>query len=123
MAAVFARLVGAARLAARAARARANICPAAAAARGAKGGSRASLVFDGRDVARSRSHWPRVSAAVAASPANRGAAKRYSQAMLAAEEVAARSASRYRSLFMASSAVTAFAAFFVAGAARSHELA
>ncbi len=37
---------------------------------GAKGGSRASLVFDGRDVARSRSEWPRVSAAVAASPAN-----------------------------------------------------
>ncbi len=87
---------------------------------GAKGGSRASLVFDGRDVARSRSEWPRVSAAVAASPANLGAAKRYSEAMLAAEEVAARSASRYRFLFMASSAVTAFAAFFVAGAARSH---
>lgn len=88
----------------------------------AKGGSRASLVFDGKDIERPRSQWPRVAAAVVARPANRGAAIRYSNALLAAEEVAVRSAHRYRRLFLFSSAVTAIASFFVAAAARSHAM-
>jgi hypothetical protein len=88
----------------------------------AKNVSRASLVFDGEDSARSRSQWPRVSAAVAAWPANRDAAKRYSDALLAAEEVAGRSAGRYRRLFLFSSAASAIASFFVAAAAHSHAM-
>jgi hypothetical protein len=92
----------------------------------AKSGSRASLVFDGKDIERSRALWPRVSAAVAAWPANRGAVRRYADALLAAEDVAGRSAARYRRLFLFSSAVSALASLFVASAARSrdmHELA
>ena len=88
----------------------------------AKSGSRASLVFDGKDLERSRAHWPRVSAAVAACPSNLGAANRYSDALLAAEDVAGRSAGRYRRLFLFSSAMTAVASLLVAGAARFHDM-
>ena len=88
----------------------------------AKSGSRASLVFDGDDVERSRAQWPRVSAAVAAWPANRGAARRYSDALLAAEEVAGRSAGRYRRLFLFSFAASALASLWVAGAASFHPM-
>ena len=83
---------------------------------------RASAVFDGRDLASAVAAWPRVSAAIAASPANRGAAKLYSEALLAAEQVAGRSARGYRQLFVLSSAATAVASLLVAGSARFHEL-
>ncbi len=86
-----------------------------------KKGSRASRVFDGKDLERSRSQWPRVGAAVAAWPANRGATKRYSAALLAAEEVAGRNAGRYRRLFLLSFAASAFASLCVAGAAGFHD--
>ena len=89
---------------------------------GADASRRASLVFDGRDLEAPRAHWPRVSAAVGESATNRTAAKRYSQALLAAEDVAARHAGAYRRLFLASSAATVLASAFVAGAARFHEL-
>lgn len=85
-----------------------------------KSGAHASLVFDGTDIERPRSQWPRVSAAMAASPANLNAAKLYADALLAAEDVAGRSAGRYRRLFLFSSAVSAVAAFFVAAASHSH---
>ncbi len=88
----------------------------------AKSGSRASLVFDGKNIERSRALWPRVSAAVAAWPANLGAVRRYADALLAAEDVAGRSAGRYRRLFLFSSAVSALASLFVASAARSHDM-
>jgi hypothetical protein len=88
----------------------------------AKAGARASLIFDGKEIERPRSQWPRVAGAIAARPANRGAAIRYSDALLAAEDVAVRSAHRYRRLFLFSSAVTAVASFFVAAAARSHQM-
>ncbi len=88
----------------------------------AKSGSRASLVFDGKNIERSRALWPRVSAAVAAWPANLGAVRRYADALLAAEDVAGRSAGRYRRLFLLSSAVSALASLFVASAARSHDM-
>jgi hypothetical protein len=84
-------------------------------------GRRASLVFDGQDIERSRALWPRISAAVGATPANIGAAKRYSDAMRAAEDVAGRSANRYRLLFLASSLASVAASLFVARAARFHE--
>jgi hypothetical protein len=87
---------------------------------GAKGGARASLVFDGTDIESPRTRWPLVSAAIGAAPANLGAAKRYADALRAAEEVAGRSARRYRRLFMLSSAMSAAAALLVAAAARSH---
>ncbi len=88
----------------------------------ARSASRASFVFDGKDIERSRSQWPRVSAAVTAWPSNLGAARRYSEALLAAEEVAGRSAGRYRRLFLFSSAASAVAALLVAGAARFHDM-
>ena len=88
----------------------------------AKSGSRASLVFDGKDIERSRAHWPRVSAAVKARPSNLSAVKRYADALLAAEAMAGRSAGRYRRLFLLSSAVTAVASLLVAGAARFHDM-
>lgn len=88
----------------------------------AKSGSRASLVFDGKDIERSRAQWPRVSEAVKAWPSNLGAVKRYADALLAAEAVAERSAGRYRRLFLLSSAVTAVASLLVAGAARFHDM-
>ncbi len=88
----------------------------------AKSGSRASLVFDGKDIERSRSQWPRVSAAVAVWPANIGAVKRYADALLAAEEVAGRNARNYRRLFLFSSAMSAIASLLVAAAARYHNM-
>ncbi len=97
-------------------------CRLAGGRAGAKSGARASLVFDGKDIERSRSLWPRVSAAVAAWPANLGAVRRYADALLAAEDVAGRSAGRYRRLFLLSSAVSALASLFVASAARSHDM-
>ena len=78
-----------------------------------------SALFKGEDAAAA---WPRVSAAVAASPANRRAAQRYSEALLAAEEIARRSARRYRRLFSFSSAATAVASLLIAGAAQLHAL-
>jgi len=89
---------------------------------GADASRRASLVFDGRDLEAPRAHWPRVSAAVSESATNRAAAKRYAQALLAAEDVATRHAAAYRRLFLASSAATVLASAFVAGAARFREL-
>ena len=89
---------------------------------GADASRRASHVFDGRDLEGPRAQWPRVSAAVGESATNRAAAKRYSQALLAAEDVAQRHAAAYRRLFLASSAATVLASGFVAGAARFHEL-
>ena len=89
---------------------------------GADASRRASHVFDGRDLAAPRAQWPRVSAAVGESATNRAAAKRYAQALLAAEDVAQRHAGAYRRLFLASSAATVLASAFVAGAARFHEL-
>ena len=89
---------------------------------GADASRRASHVFDGRDLEGPRAQWPRVSAAVGESATNRAAAKRYSQALLAAEDVAQRHAAAYRRLFLASSAATVLASAFVAGAARFHEL-
>jgi hypothetical protein len=89
---------------------------------GADASRRASLVFDGRDLEAPRAHWPRVSAAVGESATNRTAAKRYAQALLAAEDVAARHAGAYRRLFLASSAATVLASAFIAGAARFREL-
>lgn len=89
---------------------------------GADASRRASLVFDGRDLAAPRAHWPRVSAAVGESATNRAAAKRYAQALLAAEDVAARHAAAYRRLFLASSAATVLASAFIASAARFREL-
>jgi len=83
---------------------------------------RASHVFDGRDLKAPRAHWPRVSAAVGESATNRAAAIRYSQALLAAEDVAARHAGAYRRLFLVSSAATVLASAFVAAAARFREL-
>jgi len=82
-----------------------------------KTGARASRVFDGKDLERSRSAWPRVGAAVAAWPANRAAAGRYAEALLAAEEVAGRYAGLYRRLYVSSFAASAVASFVVAGAA------
>jgi uncharacterized protein DUF4231 len=84
-------------------------------------GARASLVFDGKDIGRTRALWPRVSAAVGATTANIAAARRYSAAMQAAEDVAGRSANRYRLLFLGSSVASVVASFFVAGAARFHQ--
>jgi hypothetical protein len=89
---------------------------------GAGASRRASHVFDGRDLDAPRAHWPRVSAAVGDSATNRTAAKRYAQALLAAEDVAARHADAYRRLFLASSAATVLASAFVAAAARFREL-
>ena len=89
---------------------------------GADASRRASHVFDGRDLEGPRAQWPRVSAAVGESATNRAAAKRYSQALLAAEDVAQRHAAAYRRLFLASSAATVLASGFVAGAARFPEL-
>jgi hypothetical protein len=89
---------------------------------GADASRRASYVFDGRDLEGPRAQWPRVSAAVGESATHRAAAKRYSQALLAAEDVAQRHAAAYRRLFLASSAATVLASAFVAGAARFHEL-
>ena len=89
---------------------------------GADANRRASLVFDGRDLDAPRAHWPRVSAAVGESATNRAAAKRYAQALLAAEDVAARHAAAYRRLFLVSSAATVLTSAFVAGAARFHAL-
>jgi hypothetical protein len=89
---------------------------------GADASRRASHVFDGRDLEAPRTQWPRVSAAVGESATNRAAAVRYSQALLAAEDVAQRHAGAYRRLFLVSSAATVLASAFVAGAARFHEL-
>jgi hypothetical protein len=89
---------------------------------GADASRRASHVFDGRDLEAPRAHWPRVSAAVGESATNRAAAKHYSQALLAAEDVAARHAAAYRRLFLASSAATVLASAFIAGAARFRAL-
>ena len=89
---------------------------------GADGSQRASRVFDGRDFEEPRAHWPRVSAAVAESNANRDAARVYAEALLASEEVAVRNAGRYRLLFLFSSSVTVVASALVAGAARFREL-
>ncbi len=89
---------------------------------GADATRRASQVFDGRDLEAPRAQWPRVSAAVGESAANRAAAKRYSQELLAAEDVAQRHAAAYRRLFLASSAATVLASAFIAGAARFHAL-
>jgi len=89
---------------------------------GADASRRASHVFDGRDLEAPRAQWPRVSAAVGKSATNRAAAMRYSQALLAAEDVAARHAGAYRRLFLVSSAATVLASAFVAGAARFREL-
>ena len=89
---------------------------------GAGANRRASRVFDGRDLEAPRAQWPRVSAAVDGAPVNRAAAKRYAQALLAAEDVAARHAAAYRRLFLISSAVSVAAAALVAGAARLHAL-
>ena len=89
---------------------------------GAGASRRASHVFDGRDLEAPRARWPRVSAAVGESATNRTAAKRYAQALLAAEDVAARHAGAYRRLFLASSAATVLASAFVAAAARFREL-
>ena len=83
---------------------------------------RASRVFDGRELEAPRAQWPRVSAAVDGAPVNRAAAKRYAQALLAAEDVAARYAGAYRRLFLISSAASVAAAALVAGAARLHAL-
>ncbi|HYA73542.1 MAG TPA: hypothetical protein VEF36_10345 [Roseiarcus sp.] len=88
----------------------------------ARSGLWTSFVFGGKDIERSRSQWPRVSAAVAAWASNRGAARRYCEALLAAEEIAGRSAGRYRRLFLFSSAASAVAALLVAGAARFHDM-
>jgi len=89
---------------------------------GADAGRRASRVFDGRDLEAPRAQWPRVSAAVAESATNRITAKRYAQALLAAEDVGQRHAAAYRLLFLASSAATVLASALVAGAARFREL-
>jgi len=89
---------------------------------GADASRRASHVFDGRDLEGPRAQWPRVSAAVGESATNRIAAMRYSQALLAAEDVAQRHAAAYRRLFLASSAATVVASGFVAGAARFRDL-
>jgi hypothetical protein len=89
---------------------------------GADASRRASYVFDGRDLEAPRAQWPHVSAAVGESATNRTAAKRYAQALLAAEDVAQRHAGAYRRLFLASSAATVLASAFVASAARFHEL-
>ena len=89
---------------------------------GADARRRASRVFDGRDFDQPRAQWPRVSAAVGESGANRAAAKHYAQALLAAEDVAVRNAGRYRRLFLFSSMATVIASALVAGAARFHEL-
>jgi hypothetical protein len=89
---------------------------------GADASRRASHVFDGRDLKAPRAQWPRVSAAVGESPTNRAAAKRYAQALLAAEDVAARHAGAYRRLFLVSSAATVLASALVAAAARFREL-
>jgi hypothetical protein len=89
---------------------------------GADASRRASHVFDGRDLEGPRAQWPKVSAAVGESAANRIAAIRYSQALLAAEDVAQRHAAAYRRLFLASSAATVLASGLVAGAARFHSL-
>jgi hypothetical protein len=89
---------------------------------GADASRRASYVFDGRDLKAPRAQWPHVSAAVGGSATNRAAAIRYSLALLAAEDVAARHAGAYRRLFLASSAATVLASAFVASAARFHEL-
>ncbi len=89
---------------------------------GANASRRASRVFDGRDLEGPRARWPRVSAAVGNSPTNRAAAKRYAQALMAAEDVAQRHAAAYRWLFLFSSAATVLASAFVAGAARFHAL-
>ena len=83
---------------------------------------RASRVFDGRDLDAPRQQWPLVSAAVVNSPANRAAVLRYAHALLAAEDVAARHAAAYRTLFLFSSAVTVVASAAIAGAARFHWL-
>lgn len=82
-----------------------------------KGGARASLVFDGDDIDRSRSTWPRLSAAIVASPANLAAVRRYAAALRAAEEVAGGSAQRYRGLFYFNFGASAFASLAVASAA------
>jgi hypothetical protein len=89
---------------------------------GRRAAVRASAVFDGGDVSGAVAAWPRVSAAIAASPGNRGAVERYSEALLAAEQVAGRSASGYRRLFILSFAATAVASFLIAGSARFREL-
>jgi hypothetical protein len=89
---------------------------------GADAGQRASRVFDGRDFDAPRAHWPRVSAAVGDSQANRAATQTYAQALLAAEDVAVRNAWRYRLLFLVSSMATVIASALVAGAARFHDL-
>ena len=89
---------------------------------GADAGRRASQVFDGRDIEGPRARWPRVSAVVGGSATNRAAARRYAEALLAAEDVAQRHAGAYRRLFLISSAATVIASAFVAGAARFHAL-
>ncbi|THD49023.1 MAG: hypothetical protein E7774_02305 [Bradyrhizobium sp.] len=89
---------------------------------GATASRRASRVFDGRDFDQPRAHWPRVSAAVTESNANRDATRVYAEALLASEEVAVRNAGRYRLLFLFSSSVTVVASALVAGAARFREL-
>jgi hypothetical protein len=89
---------------------------------GRRAAVRASAVFDGGDVPGAVVAWPRVSAAIAASPGNRGAVNRYSEALRAAEQVAGRGARGYRRLFTLSFAATAVASFLVAGSARFREL-
>ena len=87
-----------------------------------KAGARASVVFDGQNLGHSRTRWPRISAAVAASPSNMAAVRRYADALRAAEEVAGRSARRYRTLFLFSSAASAVASLLIGGAAHFQEM-
>jgi len=86
------------------------------------GTARASLVFDGKDLERSSARWPRLTAAVAASPSNLAAVRRYADALRAAEDVAGRSAWRYRTLFLSSSAASAVASLLIGGAAHFQEM-